>query len=69
MSGSIRDFLQWAGGGDAFSQKETALFLEKVAVDRLPAATIVKLERLDLLGFLEVLSRNLEALLNKRSEA
>ncbi len=63
-----RDFLRWMEEGDELSEEETALLLEGVALDRLPAATVVKLEKLDLLSLLEVLPRNLGVLLNKRSD-
>jgi len=54
-----RDFLQWIGGNEEFSQEETALLLKGVSHDRLPAATVRKLEQLDLIKFLDSLPRNL----------
>jgi len=53
------DFLQWIEGTEEFSQEETALLLKGVPRDRLPAATVRKLEQLDLIEFLDSLPRNL----------
>ena len=43
-----RKFLQWVEETEEFSEEETALLLEGVARDRLPATTVRKLERLDM---------------------
>ncbi|MBI5956555.1 MAG: epoxyqueuosine reductase [Chloroflexi bacterium] len=60
-----RDFLQWIEGKEEFSQEETALLLEGVPADQLPAATVKKLERLDLIGDLDILPRNLSVFFKK----
>jgi len=43
-----KEFLPWIGETEEFSEEETALLLEGVAIDRLPATTVKKLERLEL---------------------
>jgi epoxyqueuosine reductase len=60
-----RDFLEWIEGQGEFSQEETALLLERVPLDRQPAATVRKLQQLDLLEYLDVLPRNLSVLLGR----
>ncbi|MEW5784540.1 MAG: 4Fe-4S double cluster binding domain-containing protein [Bacillota bacterium] len=50
----------------SFSEEETALLLEGCPPDLLPAATREKLDRMELLDYSVVLSRNLKALLNAR---
>jgi len=60
-----KDFLQWVEEKEEFSQKETDLLLEGRQLDRLPSSVIRKLERLELIEYLNVLSRNLSVLLNK----
>ncbi|UCH94623.1 MAG: hypothetical protein JSV88_30770 [Candidatus Aminicenantes bacterium] len=52
-------FLNWFEGNETFSHEETSLILKGTSVDRFPAATQAKLERLGLLDFLEILPRNL----------
>lgn len=52
----VRD---WVEGREAFSEEETSLLLEGASQDRLPPATVAKLERLDILGDAEILPRNL----------
>ncbi len=59
-----RDFVGWIEGTEEFSEEETALLLKGVPPDQLPAETIGKLERLDLLGDYEVIPRNLGVFLN-----
>jgi epoxyqueuosine reductase len=54
-----RDVLQWIETGTEFSQQETALFLERVPFDQLPAATMKKLEHLDMVEYLDLFPRNL----------
>lgn len=58
MLGSIRE-------GATFSQKETDLLLDGLPPDELPAITRKKLKGSDLLGLLDVLPRNLKALLDR----
>jgi epoxyqueuosine reductase len=55
--------LQWIEEGTEFSAEETALLLEGVAPDQLPAALVEKLQRWDLMDLLDLLPRNLGALL------
>jgi epoxyqueuosine reductase len=58
-----REFLHWVEEGAEFSQEETALLLQGVALDRLPPATVKKLEQSDVIEMLGVLPRNLGILL------
>jgi len=55
-----KDFLEWVEEGAEFSPEETALLLEGVPSDQLPAATVRKLEQLDLIEYLDALPRNLD---------
>lgn len=59
------DFLHWAEEGAEFSQEETALLLQGLALDQLPVATAEKLERSGLASYLDVLPRNLAVLLDQ----
>ena len=54
-----KDFLEWVEEGAEFSQEETALLMEGVPSDQLPAATVRKLKQLDLMEYLDALPRNL----------
>ena len=58
-----KDFVQWIEGKAEFSEEETALILEGVSLDQLPTTTVRKLERLDLIEYLDNLPRNLGVLL------
>jgi len=58
-------FLEWIEGDRVFSEEETSLILECVPSDRLPLETVKKLERLDLIEYLDVLPRNLRMLLRQ----
>jgi hypothetical protein len=49
-----KKFLQWIEGDEGFSHEETTLFLAGPSVDQLPAATVKKPERLELLGYLHI---------------
>lgn len=60
-----RDFLGWIEKKEEFSQEETELLLEGKQLDRLPSSVIRKLERLELIEYLDVLPRNLGALLDR----
>jgi len=62
-----RDFLGWIEKKEEFSQEETELLLEGKQLDRLPSSVIRKLERLELTEYLDVLPRNLGALLDRES--
>jgi epoxyqueuosine reductase len=61
-----RDLWQWVERGAEFSEEETALLLEGIPLDQLPAATVEKLKRLDLTEYARLLPRNLSALLRQR---
>ena len=61
-----REFLHWVEERVEFSQKETALLLQGVALDQLPPATAKKLEQSDVVELLDVLPRNLAVFLNNR---
>jgi len=58
-----KEFLAWIEEGAEFSQEETALLLEGIALDKLPAALVEKLARWDLVDLLDILPRNLGVLL------
>jgi len=58
-----REFLHWVEERVEFSQEETALLLQGVALDQLPPATAKKLEQSDAVELLDVLPRNLGVLL------
>ena len=60
-----KEFLKWTGEEEEFSEEETALLLEGVPHDKLPAATIRKLEHLSLIDYLDNLPRNLGVFLKK----
>jgi len=60
-----RDFIQWTGEEEKFSEKETTLLLKGVPHDKLPAVTLRKLKRLSLVEYLDSLPRNLGVFLNK----
>ncbi len=60
-----KDFLEHTEEGAEFSEKETALLAEGVPLDQLPAATVEKLERTDLVDLLGELPRNLKIFLER----
>ena len=60
-----KDFMQWIEGKEEFSQEEMALLLEGASLDKLPASTIKKLKKLDLIEYLDVLPRNLGVFFGK----
>jgi len=60
-----KQFIEWIGGEEEFSEEETALLLEGVPRDRLPARTLGKLEHLSLVDYLDSLPRNLGVFFNK----
>jgi epoxyqueuosine reductase len=62
-NGEVKD---WIVENEVFSEEETALLLDGVSIEKLPAPTAAQLERLDLIELLEFLPRNLNALLNKQ---
>jgi epoxyqueuosine reductase len=58
-----KEFLHWVEERVEFSQEETALLLQGVALDQLPLAMAKKLEQSDVVELLDVLPRNLSVLL------
>lgn len=58
-----RDLLDWIQPGAEFSEEETTSLLNGVPFEKLPAETVKKLERLDMIGYHDVLPRNLRVLL------
>lgn len=60
-----KDLLSWVEGNEVFSEEETTLILEGVPLAQLPTTTVQKLKRLDLLDSVDILPRNLSALLNQ----
>jgi epoxyqueuosine reductase len=58
-----RDFLSWVGESEEFSEEETALLLGGVSSEELPPETAAKLERIDFLSSVDLLPRNLGAIL------
>lgn len=58
-----RDFVDWIEPGAEFSEEETGLLLNGAPLEKLPAVTVKKLEHLDMIGYHDVLPRNLRVLL------
>jgi len=56
-------FAKWVEDGEAFNEAETELILNGVPLDRIPPETTHKLNRCYMLEYLDVLPRNLRALL------
>ncbi len=56
-------FIKWVEEGEAFNEAETELILNGVPLDRIPPETAHKLDRSYMLDYLDVLPRNLRALL------
>jgi epoxyqueuosine reductase len=52
-------FLEQFAGEVAFSHAETSLLLNGAAIDQIPAETVQKLERIDMLNDLQIIPRNL----------
>jgi epoxyqueuosine reductase len=61
-----KEYWGWIEEGVEFSEQETALLLEGLPLDQLPEATVARLEELDLVRYVELLPRNLGALLDGR---
>ncbi len=57
-----REVAHWVEQGPVFAPNETALLLQGIAPDRLPAATARKLLQFDMFDIYEVLARNLRLL-------
>ncbi len=58
-----RDFIDWIEETEEFTEEETALLLGSVSSDKLPPETVAKLERIDVLRFVDLVPRNLGAIL------
>lgn len=60
-----KEFLDWVEEGAQFSEEETALILEGIPFDQLPAEIAAKWKRLGLDEDYDIFPRNLRALLNR----
>lgn len=60
-----REFIQWVGEEEEFSEEETELLMQGVTQEKLPALTLRKLKRLSLVDYFSCLPRNLSVFLNK----
>ena len=63
-----RGFLDWVEPLGEFSERETAMLLKNVPLGALPVATVQKLRRLDLVGLLDVLPRDLEIFMRRSGQ-
>ena len=61
-----KDYVRLIEEGPVFSEEETAYFLQNIPQHKIPRDTIQKLERLDLIGYFDVMGRNLKVLLEKQ---
>jgi epoxyqueuosine reductase len=59
------DVLAWVEEGARLSEEETKLLLDGVSLEQLPSVLVEKLARSDLVDLLDVLPRNLHALLDR----
>lgn len=59
----------WIENSWTFSKEETSCIMNSEPIEKLPGATVKKLERLGLLSYYELLPRNLRALLANKSLA
>ena len=57
-----RNFIEWIGEKEQFSEEETNLVLNGVPRDELPVITLRKLEKLSLTNYFDSLHRNLTVL-------
>jgi epoxyqueuosine reductase len=60
-----RDFIEWIGDEERFTEEETSTLLEHIGHEKLPAETLRKLENLDLLDYFDSLPRNLAVFFKK----
>jgi epoxyqueuosine reductase len=60
-----RDFTEWVGDEEVFTEEETNLLLEHKSHEKLPTETLRKLEALDLVDYLDGLPRNLAVFFRK----
>ena len=61
-----KNFHQWVVEGPTFSAEETECIVQNVGQDKLSSETIKKLDQLDMMEYLDVLGRNLQALVSKQ---
>lgn len=64
-----KEVIQWIGEEEEFSEEETTLLLEGVPHDKLPVATLRKLEHLSLVDYLDSLPRNLGIFFKKHEQS
>jgi epoxyqueuosine reductase len=63
-----KDFRKWVVEGPSFSAQETDLMIQRVSRDKFPLETIQKLETIDMIEYLGVLGRNLQALAGRQHQ-
>ena len=63
-----KPFVQWIEKKAEFSEEETRLLMEGAPQDKFAPSTVKKIEELDCLEYINVLGRNLSALLRKRGK-
>lgn len=61
-----KDFVELIEERETFDHDETALLLQGMTRDKIPPETVRKLERLDIIEYLDELPRNLSVLLKKQ---
>ena len=61
-----KSFRKWFVNGPSFSAQETDLLLQNASKDEFSSETIQKLDHLDMVEYLDVLGRNLRALVGKK---
>jgi len=59
-----KDFREWVENKATFSEAETSLLLDRLPKDRLPARIEKKLNELYMMEYLEILHRNMRAVIN-----
>jgi epoxyqueuosine reductase len=57
-----KNFRQWVVDGPVFSEGETACLLEGISEEKIPGDLAKKIKQLDMMEYLDVLGRNLQAL-------
>jgi epoxyqueuosine reductase len=64
-----KDFVRLVGGQEEFSEEETAMLLNGMSAENLPAETLAKLKRLSLDDYLGMLPRNLGVFFKKQVQS
>lgn len=54
-----KDFFHWIDQGAEFSEEETVMFLKGIPLDQLPASTLEKLRKHDMIDLVDIFPRNL----------